>query len=88
MDYREFALAPETGRVPPYAGITLTDTQAERVRRLLTGNVVISLHDHPTVFPRDGTQVVEYNRTGRHHTGYGGLARSWLTASGASMVLA
>lgn len=78
-DYREFGLAPQLGRVPGYTGITLDGAQAERVRRLLTSNVVISLHDHPTVFPQDMAEVVDYNRTARQHTGYAGLARSGLT---------
>jgi membrane dipeptidase len=79
-DYREFQLAPQLGRVPGYAGTSLDGSQTERVRRLLTGSVVISLHDHPSVFPQDMTEVVDYHRTGRHHTGYAGLARSGLTA--------
>jgi membrane dipeptidase len=79
-DYREFSLAPQLGRVPAYTGIALDGAQAARVRRLLSGSVVVSLHDHPTVFPQDMTEVVNYNRTGRHHTGYAGLARSGLTA--------
>lgn len=79
-DYREFRLAPQFGRVPAYAGIALDSGQTERVRRLLTSNITISLHDHPTVFPQDMAQVVEYNRTARQHTGYAGLARSGLTA--------
>ena len=80
VDYREFRLAPELGRVPAYTGIELSDEQAARVRRLLTDNIVISLHDHPTVFPEDISQTVDYNRTARQHTGYAGLARSGLTA--------
>ncbi|MDW5326453.1 dipeptidase [Plantactinospora sp. KLBMP9567] len=79
-DYREFKLAPELGRVPAYQGISLTDGQRDRVRRLLTDNVVISLHDHPSVFPEEIGQTVDYNRTARHHTGYAGLARSGMTA--------
>ena len=79
-DYREFRLAPQFGRVPPYAGITLDGAQTQRVRRLLTEGVVISLHDHPTVFPQDMAEVVDYNRAARQHTGYAGLARSGLTA--------
>lgn len=79
-DYREFRLAPQLGRVPGYAGITLDSAQGERVRRLLTSSIVISLHDHPAVFPQDMAEVVDYNRTARHHTGYAGLARSGLTA--------
>ncbi|HET6211339.1 MAG TPA: membrane dipeptidase [Micromonosporaceae bacterium] len=79
-DYRPFRLARQLGRVPPYTGIDLDDTQAERVRRLLVDGIAISLHDHPTVFPQDMAQTVDYNRTGRQHTGYEGLARSGLTA--------
>jgi membrane dipeptidase len=79
-DYREFKLAPELGRVPAYEGSGLTGDQRDRVRRLLTDNIVISLHDHPSVFPDDIGETVEYNRTARHHTGYEGLARSGMTA--------
>jgi membrane dipeptidase len=79
-DYREFKLAPEIGRVPAYRGVSLSDGQRERVRRLLTDNIVVSLHDHPSVFPDDISETIEYNRTARHHTGYEGLARSGITA--------
>lgn len=79
-DYREFKLAPELGRVAAYEGTALTGDQRDRVRRLLTDNIVISLHDHPSVFPDDIAETVEYNRTARHHTGYEGLARSGMTA--------
>jgi membrane dipeptidase len=79
-DYREFKLAPELGRVPAYQGPALSTDEEERVRRLLSDNVVISLHDHPSVFPDNIGETVEYNRTGRHHTGYEGLARSGMTA--------
>ncbi|MFG1702129.1 dipeptidase [Nonomuraea sp. M3C6] len=79
VDYREFDLAPELGRVPAYQGPELSTEQSERVRRLLTGSLVVSLHDHPSVFPDDIGQTVDYNRTARHHTGYEGLARSGMT---------
>ena len=79
-DYRPFRLAREIGRVPPYTAIDLDSAHTERVRRLLADGIAISLHDHPTVFPQDMTETVEYNRTGRQHTGYAGLARSGLTA--------
>jgi membrane dipeptidase len=79
-DYREFKLSPELGRVAAYTGIELSAAQQDRVRRLLTDSVVISLHDHPTVFPEDMTETIDYNRTGRQHTGYEGLARSGMTA--------
>ncbi len=80
VDYREFKLSPEIGRVPAYQKLDLTEAQGERVRTLLTGNVVISLHDHASVFPQDIAETVDYNRTARHRTGYAGLARSGMTA--------
>jgi membrane dipeptidase len=74
-----FDLAPEFGRVPPYAGPGLTAEQAGRSRRLLQDSLVISLHDHPVRFPRDMTQTPAYNRTGRQHAAYAGLLASGLT---------
>lgn len=78
-DYREFALAPELGRVPPYSQ-ELTDAQRDRAERLLADNLVISLHEHASVFPDDITQTIDYNRTARHHTGYAGLSHSGMDA--------
>jgi membrane dipeptidase len=79
VDYEEFELAPELDRVPPY-DLGLTDDQLERTRRLVQDNIIISLHDHPQVFPDDMNQVRDYIRTGREHTGYLGLSRSGMTA--------
>lgn len=79
VDYQSFELAEELGRVPAY-DLGLTPEQSERTRALIEQNIVISLHDHPQVFPRDMTQVRDYIRTGRERTGYLGLSRSGLTA--------
>jgi len=49
-DFRTFELAPEFGRVPPYAA-ALTAGEAERAAALLRDSLVISLHDHPVRFP-------------------------------------
>ena len=77
-DFRAFELAPEFGRVPPYqAG--LTDEQAKRARALLNDSMVISLHDHPVRFPLRMEETPEYNRTGRQHAAYAGLAASGMT---------
>jgi membrane dipeptidase len=78
-DYEEFELAPELGRVPLY-DLGLDDQQHERTRQLIDENIIISLHDHPQVFPADMSQVRDYIRTGRERTGYEGLARSGMTA--------
>ncbi|MGP4020566.1 dipeptidase [Saccharopolyspora sp. 5N708] len=79
-DYREFAYAKQLGRVPEYAGLELTTEQAERTRRLLREETVISLHEHVQVFPEDMGQLREHIKQGREPTGYEGLSRSGLTA--------
>ena len=77
-DFRAFELAPEFGRVPPYqAG--LSSEQAQRARTLLADSMVISLHDHPVRFPLRMEETPEYNRTGRQHAAYAGLAASGMT---------
>jgi membrane dipeptidase len=78
VDLPTFELAPESGRVPPYAsGLSLADQS--RATRLLRDNIVISLHDHPVRFPTDMHQTPEYNRTGRQHTAFAGLKASGMT---------
>jgi membrane dipeptidase len=77
-EIRRFELAPEVGRVPPYAA-GLTAAQAQRASALLRDSLVISLHDHPVRFPLRMEQTPEYNRTGRQHAAYAGLAASGMT---------
>ncbi|HEV8277703.1 MAG TPA: membrane dipeptidase [Streptosporangiaceae bacterium] len=77
-DFRRFELAPEFGRVGPYAA-GLTVEQEQRSRRLLADSIVISLHDHPVRFPLRMEETPEYNRTGRQHAAYAGLAASGMT---------
>jgi membrane dipeptidase len=77
-DFRAFELAPEFGRVPAYAA-GLTAEQEDRRRRLLAESLVISLHDHPVRFPLRMEETPEYNRTGRQHAAYAGLAASGMT---------
>ncbi|MBE1491355.1 dipeptidase [Plantactinospora soyae] len=78
-DYRVFDLAAEVGRVPEH-DLGLTDAQRQRVTRLLTEQIAISLHEHPVILPEDVRELRTYNRTARQRTGYEGLARSGLTA--------
>ena len=77
-DIRQFELAPEFGRVPPYTA-ELTQEQQARASRLLAGSLVISLHDHPVRFPVRMEETPEYNRIGRQHAAYAGLAASGMT---------
>ncbi|HEY2688021.1 MAG TPA: membrane dipeptidase [Streptosporangiaceae bacterium] len=80
-DFPARAWARQVGRVPPYQGLDLSGAQEERTRRLLTDEIVISLHDHPQVFPENlRDELREHIRTGREPTGYAGLARSGMTA--------
>ena len=76
--FARFPLAPEAGRVPGYDGGFDAATVA-RAERLLAANVVVSLHDHPVRFPADMALTPQYNRTGRQHTAFAGLAASGLT---------
>ena len=74
-----FELSPEFGRVPPYDG-GFESHEVEHAEKLLAENITISLHDHPVLFPRDMSDTPAYNRTGRQHTAFAGLAASGLTA--------
>lgn len=79
-DYTAFGYAEQIGRVPAYQGLDLSDSQRQRTMRLLRDEIVISLHDHPQVFPADMTDLRAHIRQGREPTGYQGLSRSGLTA--------
>jgi membrane dipeptidase len=78
-DYKGFNLAKEINRVNPYT-IPLSKSEEERVQDIAEKYIVISLHDHPVVFPQDMNEIYEYNREGRHTTAYKGLATSCLDA--------
>jgi membrane dipeptidase len=78
-DYREFDLAKELDRAPSQK-VEVSDANEARVQRLLTDELVISLHDHAFVVPRDFGDLAEYRRQGRDFTGYEGLSVSGLDA--------
>ena len=78
VDYPHLELAPEFDRVPAYDG-QLTVAESARARTLLDESLVISLHDHPVRFPADMRDTPAYNRTGRQHTAFAGLAASGMT---------
>lgn len=78
-DFPVFELDAELNRVPAY-DLGLDERQTARTRRLVRENIVVSLHDHPQVFPRDMADTPAYIRTGREHTAYAGLAESGMTA--------
>ena len=78
-ELEEFDLDPEFDRVPVH-DLGLDEAQAARAERILRDSVVVSLHDHPVVFPKDVAEIPAYNRTGRQHTAFEGLRRSGMTA--------
>jgi membrane dipeptidase len=75
VDYRPFDLAKEVGRVEHYV-YPVSEVQEQRVQRILAEHVIVSVHDHTSVFPQDIEQIFEYIRRGREWTGYEGLSVS------------
>jgi membrane dipeptidase len=80
VDYKPFAYAEQIGRVPAYTGLDLSDDEKTRTTKLLTEEIVISLHEHVQVFPEDMGNLRDHIRQGREPTGYAGLSRSGMTA--------
>ena len=79
VDYREYAMTPEIDRVPAYS-VPVSDAEEKRVQTLLDSSTVISLHDHPSIFPANAGEVFEFHRHGREFTAYEGLSISGLDA--------
>jgi len=77
VDYRGFDLDKQVARVEPYA-VEVSEVQEERVKQLMRDNVVISLHEHPHVYPKAQSELVAYSQEGRAHIAYEGLAVSGL----------
>ena len=77
VDYKAFDLAPQLDRVPSRK-VAVGDEQEARVQKLLRDNLVISLHDHCFVAPKNLDEFMEFRRWGRDWTGYKGLAVSGL----------
>lgn len=75
VDYQEFKLAQEVERVNSRK-VAVTVEQEHRAQQLLDNNLVISLHDHPTLVPADPSEIFWYRRQGRDFMGYEGLSRS------------
>ena len=78
-DYKEFALADELNRVEQYL-IPLSDDEEKRVERLVTDNLMVSLHDHITVFPDDIRESPKYTHEGRMTTAFEALAAGYWAA--------
>lgn len=77
VDYRHFDLPSATEWVEPYY-VPLTEEQEKRLLEVVDKSIVISLHDHPVYFPKNMSEVFEYNREGRQIAAYEALSRSYL----------
>ncbi|MEM9406529.1 MAG: membrane dipeptidase [Acidobacteriota bacterium] len=75
VDYRHFDLAPELSLFPA-APVPLDPEQEERCTRLLDELVMISLHEHLGVFPREIGETPDMVKTGRMATAFEGLSAS------------
>ncbi|KPU42337.1 membrane dipeptidase (peptidase family M19) [Oxobacter pfennigii] len=78
-DYKNFELAQEIDRVEPYL-IPLTAEEEKRAEEIIHKNLIISLHDHPSITPHDAKELMDYEREGREATAFLGLAHSCLDA--------
>ena len=78
-DYKEFELSAELDRVKSRV-VEVSPAQEERVQKLLDEQLVISLHDHCFIVPKDFDDLAAYRRQGRDWTGYAGMAQSGLDA--------
>ncbi len=78
-DLPNFELVEQFDRVPSKQ-VEVTAEQAERVQNIFDEHLIISLHDHTFVAPKDLSRFLEFRRYGRDHTGYAGLAQSGMDA--------
>jgi membrane dipeptidase len=74
-DFKEFELADQLARVPPYA-VPLDEAEEVRVTDLARDSLFVSMHEHLGVFPARIEETPEYARHGRMSTAFSGLAAS------------
>jgi membrane dipeptidase len=78
VDYRDFRFpAKPTEWAEPYV-VPVSDAEEAHVQEILRNNVVISVHDHPTLITEDPAEIWEQNQEGRDFTAYEALSRSAL----------
>ena len=80
VDYQDYELVAELNRVPNSTQVQTTPEQEQRVEAIFRDNLVISLHDHAFVAPKNLDEFWPWRRQGRDWTGYEGLAASGMDA--------
>ena len=63
VDYKHFELAAELDRVPS-TKVPLNPEQETLVTKILKENILISVHEHLGVFPKDIMQTPDYIKEG------------------------
>lgn len=76
-DFERFELCDADKTFPSYL-IPLSEEEESRVEKLAAENVMISLHEHPVLFPKNMDEVFAFNREGRQSCAYEALSRSYL----------
>jgi len=79
VDYKAYDLVKQVHRVDSKV-VPLSKTEEERFESLQEKCIMISLHDHTKVYPKDPDLMRDYIRSGRIFVGYEGLAVSGLDA--------
>jgi membrane dipeptidase len=74
-DFKEFRLLEGESAFEPYL-IPLTPEQEQQFAELTEALVMISLHEHPTIFPADIRETFAYVREARIFTAYEALSKS------------
>ena len=75
-DFREFELIEGHSQFEPYL-LPLDETQERRVLDLAERLVMITLHEHPHLFPSDLAEMEVYDKEARISTAYAALADSY-----------
>jgi membrane dipeptidase len=78
-DFEALELIRGESPFEPYL-VPLTSEQETRVEDLAEKSIMVSLHEHPHLFPADIQQVRAYDREGRTVTAYEALAKSYWDA--------
>lgn len=68
-------LPPETERVAS-TSLSLSPEEEKRVAGILENEVIVSFHDHPTLWPSPWEPMIQYRRAGRDVMAYRGLSVS------------
>lgn len=83
VDNAEFdtvELIGSDGQWRPMELVPLTNEQEKRAKTLMEESIVISLHEHACLFPKDMRNNVAYKHSGRQFMAYEALANSCLDA--------